>query len=107
MAEKLRTGEPEKGLENSGEGIGRGLSKIEARDAADSIAGSKWIEGAKGYILGGGKIVGVLLALSALVVLKAVEVSAMLMQGIIENPDKPEKWLEPFKKSFKKDKKEK
>ena len=105
MAEKLKVENEPAGADAK---VDKGLAKIEAGDAASAPKGA---EGFKSYIASGAKGLGislaVLLGLAATAVLKIVEISARVLQGIAESPDKPEKWLEPLKKSFKKDKKEK
>jgi hypothetical protein len=87
--------------------LDKALSISEAKDSSIFLRGA---EGFKGYVAKGGKIAGVtagtLLLLAGALIFKILEKSALLMKGIIENPDKPEKWIEPLKKSFKGDKKE-
>lgn len=105
MAERVRS---ENGPITPEAATGNAVARIEAREAVSVPAGT---EGFKGFIIEGGKGAGitlaVLLGLAVAAILKTVEVSARLMQGIVENPDKPEKWLGHVKEafSFKKDKK--
>lgn len=104
MAETSRVEQESATLETK---IDNALSNGEAKDASIVLKGT---EGFKGYVAKGGKIAGVtagtLLLLAGALIFKILEKSALLMKGIIENPDKPEKWIEPLKKSFKGDKKE-
>jgi hypothetical protein len=99
MAERSRS---ENGPVSPEERVNRALSNIEIRDAVSDPRGTA---GFKEYAVKGGKIIGAtsagLLFLAGAVVLKTIEYSARFLQGVVENPDKPSKWLDPIKAAAK------
>jgi hypothetical protein len=95
---------PSSSTESPEVNLERNLSNLEAREGASLPRG---VEGFKSFVGNGLEFLGrgtvVLLALATAAVFKITEYGLRFMQGIIKNPEKPEKWLDPVKENFKKE----
>lgn len=77
------------------------VSEEEKKEGKDS----KWLRGAKGFVKGGAKTLGLFLGLAGTIVAKLFEASFGAMKNMLEKPRNPEEWFKPFVDVWKTDKK--